>query len=140
MRKLNTQRRTAAAACEMAIVFPAVLLIVLSFVDLGRISYAYLAVSNAARAGAEQGATQRFNDYTRPDWEQDIHDAVLDEMQSLADFDPALLTVDIDTNQNAYGETRVVVAVSYPFQQSLGWLSTFTTQPMQRSVQMLQIR
>lgn len=45
-----------AAAVELAIVLPVLLLLVIGVVDYGRVYYQSVIVSNAARAGAEWGA------------------------------------------------------------------------------------
>ncbi len=46
------------AAVEMAVVFPVLVLLVIGVVDYGRVFYTSVTVANAARAGAEFGATR----------------------------------------------------------------------------------
>ena len=48
--------RSGGAAVELAVVFPVLLLLIIGVVDYGRVFYTSVAVSNAARAGAEWGA------------------------------------------------------------------------------------
>ena len=49
--------RDGAAIAEMAIVFPVLLLLLIGVVDYGRLYYTSITVANAARAGAEYGAS-----------------------------------------------------------------------------------
>ena len=59
------------AATEFAIVCPLLLLLALACSDFGRIAHYHEVVANAARTGAETGATRQFTDFTRPFWEAD---------------------------------------------------------------------
>lgn len=45
------------AAVELAVVFPVLLLLIIGVVDYGRVLYTAVTVANAARAGAEYGAS-----------------------------------------------------------------------------------
>jgi Flp pilus assembly protein TadG len=47
--------RKGAAAVELVILFPVIVLLLIGIVDYGRVLYTSLTVSNAARAGAEYG-------------------------------------------------------------------------------------
>ena len=49
--------RKGGAAVELAVVFPLLLLLIVGVVDYGRVFYTSVTVANAARAGAEYGAT-----------------------------------------------------------------------------------
>jgi Flp pilus assembly protein TadG len=48
----SPRRRRGAAAAELAMILPLMLILVLGCVDFGRFAYSYIAVTNAARAGA----------------------------------------------------------------------------------------
>ena len=61
---VHPKTRCGAAAVELAVVLPVLLLLALGCVDLGRAAALNIALSNAARVGAEYGATHRFTSYT----------------------------------------------------------------------------
>jgi Flp pilus assembly protein TadG len=82
----------------MAIVLPLVLLLACACVDFGRVIQAYLAVSNAARSGAEYGAMHGFTPYTRSAWETQIRRAIEDELQSLPGFSAANIEETLTTD------------------------------------------
>ena len=88
--------RRGAAAVELAVIMPVFLLLTLGFVDFGRFAYAYIAVTNAARAGAGAGITSDYPD-TDPstgqalsNWNMKICNAVADELGMSKDFTPTL--------------------------------------------------
>jgi Flp pilus assembly protein TadG len=113
--------RRAAAATELALVLPLLMTIVLGCVDFGRIAYAYVAVANASRVGAEYGATHKFTPYTQPSWTSRLRQGVADEMAHVTAFDPAKLQTTISTAADAYGLVRVTVDVEYPFESVVPW-------------------
>jgi Flp pilus assembly protein TadG len=60
--RVKDHRRRAVAATELAILLPLLIAICLTSVDFGRFAYAYIAIGNAGRVGAEFLATR---DYTQ---------------------------------------------------------------------------
>lgn len=61
------------ALLEFALVFPLILLVIVVFIDLGRIVYYYSALSNAVREGARFATVQQFPTSTDRDlavWEK----------------------------------------------------------------------
>jgi len=117
----NARRPSGVAATELALTLPLVILFALACADFGRIAHHDQVVSSAARAGAELGATRGFTDYTRSDWETDVHDAVLEEMGNLPGFDEAQLEYELTTTTDADGLARIVVEISYPFRTVVAW-------------------
>jgi len=113
--------RRGVAATELALTLPIVLLLALAAADFGRIVHHDQVVSNAARTGAESGATRKFTDFTRPDWEADVQQAVLDEMANIPNFDPSQLQYDLSTTTDADSLVRIVVEVGYPFRTAVAW-------------------
>ena len=123
-RRLRSGRkagRRAAALLEMAIVLPLVLLFAFAATDYGRVVHAYLAVSNAARCGAEYGAYHGFTAATKADWEAQLRLVVVEEMQNLASFDAAELHVDVATSVDADDVVCTAVEVKYPFKSAIAW-------------------
>src|SRR5438034_6510408 len=60
--------RPAVAAVELAILLPVLVLIVLGCIDFGRFAYNYIAVTNAARAGAAYGMMNNYTSSTLSNW------------------------------------------------------------------------
>ena len=132
--------RRGAAAVEFAIALPILMLLAIGSVDFGRIPYFHQVVANAARTGAETGATHQFTTFTRATWESEIQDAVLAEMQNIPHFDSSTMTYQLTTTVNSDGLNRIVVEVSYPF-TSLVTLPGIPSQvQMHKRVEVLQFR
>jgi Flp pilus assembly protein TadG len=127
-------------AVECAIALPILLLLALGSVDFGRIPYFHQIVANAARTGAETGATHGFTSFTRATWETGIENAALREMQNIPDFDPAQMTYELTTTTNADGLERIVVEVSYPFETRIEWPGLPTEVDLHKRVEVLQFR
>ena len=56
----NSHRTPGQAMLEFALVFPLILLIIIVFIDLGRIVYVYSALNNAVREGARYAVVTRY--------------------------------------------------------------------------------
>ena len=132
--------RAGTAATEFAIVCPVMLLLALACSDFGRIAHHYEVVANAARTGAERGATQQFTDFTRPFWEADVRQAVTAEMQSLQNFDESQLTYSLSTTTDSDGLARIVVNVIYPFRTVVTWPGLPSETQLHKRVEFRQFR
>jgi Flp pilus assembly protein TadG len=132
--------RRATAATELALVLPLLMTLILGCVDFGRIAYAYCAVSNASRTGAEYGATHNFTTFTRASWQSRVKQAVIAEMSGISNFDASQLQVDVNTTSDTYGLFRVTVDVQYPFTTIIGWPGVPQNVVLWRSISMRQIR
>lgn len=92
------------ALVEMALVLPLFLLLLFGVIEMGRVGYAYITVSNAARAGG------RVATIGAPDSE--ITSSVQNAATSL---DPASLTINITPTQALRQSGQAVtVQVTYP--------------------------
>jgi Flp pilus assembly protein TadG len=116
-------RRRGIVATELALAIPVLLLFALACADFGRIIYFDEIVSNAARTGAETGASHKFTAYTRSTWEAGVQQAVLDEMQNTPSFSAGQMTYVLSTTTDSDGMTVVTVDVTYPFQPAIAWPS-----------------
>lgn len=121
MAKRTFTGRSGIAATEFALTLPIVLLFALACADFGRISFYEEVVSNAARTGAETGATHKYTDFTYATWAAGVEQAVLDEMQNIPNFDSNQLGYDLTTSEDADGLARIVVEVTYPFRTVVSW-------------------
>jgi Flp pilus assembly protein TadG len=110
-----------AAATELALTLPIVLLFAFASADFGRIAHFDQIVSNAARTGAESGATHKFSDFTRNSWAAEVRQAVVDEMGNIPNFDESKLDYELSTTIDADGLARIVVEVGYPFRTVVAW-------------------
>ncbi len=117
----RSARRSGAAATEFVIALPLLIALTLTAVDFGRIAYATVAVNNAARVGAERGATRQFSDYTYAAWRADIESHVMAELQSLSGSSVSSVTVDVATSGAPGGLRRIDVAVECTFATVVDW-------------------
>src|SRR5271166_4212590 len=85
--------RRGAAAGELAMVLPVLVMIVLSCVDFGQFAYNYIALGNAVRAGAASGMMWTPPPSNMAAWQTSIVTAVSNEMSLQPGFVPANLTV-----------------------------------------------
>jgi Flp pilus assembly protein TadG len=129
-----------AAAVEMALVLPLVLLLTFAAVDFGRVVHAFLVVSNAARCGAEYGSMHEFTAYTRPSWESQIRSAMEDEMHGLKGFSATNLQSTYTTTTDSDGLFQLQIKASYPFATIVNWPGVPANVLLSHQVEMRQIR
>jgi Flp pilus assembly protein TadG len=142
--KPRTNARRGAAAAEFALIAPLLVMMVLGATDFGRFAYNYIAVTNAARAGASSGSMNNFTSSSQSTWSANVTQAARDEMtQQVGAANVANLTVTAATTTDG-GLKRVQVTASYPFTTLVNWqwtgLDIPHTMNMQRKVEMRIIR
>jgi Flp pilus assembly protein TadG len=125
---------------EFALVLPLLLLLTLAAVDFGRVVYAYLVVSNAARCGAEYGAMHGFTSYTQSSWQAQVQAAETGEMQNLSGFAAANFQAAVSTTTDGDGLYQIAVTASYPFSTIVSWPGVPSAVQLSRQVVMRQIR
>ena len=136
------RRRRGAAAVELAIVLPVLMVIVVGCVDFGRFLYYYIAVTNAAEEGAAFGSLNPPANYgvsggTSAGWETAVQNAAVGEAPGLrmngssAPISASNVTV-VDPPQNGV----VQVTVSYTFQTILQYPWLPPSFPVSRTVAM----
>ena len=141
----NRGSRRGAAAAEFALIAPLLTTIALGTVDFGRFAYNYIAVTNAARAGAEYGMMNNFTASTQSTWNTNVTQAAKDEMTSqVGSGNIGNLTVNVATTTDSNGAKRVQVTATYPFTTIVNWQWTGMGIPssfnMKRKVEMRIIR
>jgi Flp pilus assembly protein TadG len=129
-------RRRGTALVEMAIICPLVLLMAFATTDFGRVVYAYMSVSNAARVGAEYAALHGFTAYSQASWESQLRQVVDNEMQGLSGYQSANLQVVINATTDAAGVSLVSVEVRYPFSTIVNWIGVPSEVLLDHAVEM----
>jgi Flp pilus assembly protein TadG len=114
--------RRAAGAVEFALILPLLFTLVVGCVDFGRFAYYYIAVINAARAGAAYGIMNNFSSSTYSGWASGITQTAKDEIAQ--QVDASKLQVTVSWSEDANGLRRVHVLTSYPFQTIVTWKFT----------------
>jgi Flp pilus assembly protein TadG len=137
---LGRCRPRGAAATELALTAPVVVLLALGAMDFGRVAYFAVVVSNASRAGAEAGAIRRFTVETEPLWRSQVRDAVTQEMENLPSFQQSDLATQIVTSSDSNGAVHVAVEVRYPFRTIVSWPGLPTEIPLREHVEYRQFR
>src|SRR5438874_1869513 len=127
--------RRGAAAAEMAVVLPTLLLIALGCVDFGRFAYAYVTVTGAARAAAGFGSVNPPTTNTMSTWQAQVKQVAVDDASSLSGFTASNVTVPAPTSETG-GLWRVQVTVTYQFKTLLSWTGIPATMNLTRTVQM----
>lgn len=147
---MNTNRRTihpsrhrGVAATELALVLPVLMMIVLGAIDFGRFAYAYIAVTNAARAAAGFGILHPYTATSEANWQANVRAAAVDELRTvidgsnLTDNDVTVTTARVIEGD---GLQRITVTVSLPFQTLVPWPGIPNQVPLTRPIVMRVIR
>jgi Flp pilus assembly protein TadG len=117
----RTWPRRGTAAVEFALAIPVLMLLAIGCCDMGRALADYVAVSNAARVGAEYGATHAYSTYTYSSWQSLVVQSAQQEMQGSSGIDPTQLTVTVATVPESANLYLVTVTVTYPFSLITAW-------------------
>ena len=102
---------------EFAIVLPILLILVLGSFDLGRLFFAYISVSNAARNGVQYASAS-------PDAPTDvdgIRGAAVADTNGLVGTSPANPDVSIATGADGQGHMYAEVTVDYTYSTLFPW-------------------
>jgi Flp pilus assembly protein TadG len=138
-KRRETERR-GAAAVEFAVVLPLLMMLLLGGADFGRCFHSAMAITNAARAGAEYGAMHPFDAAAPTGWQAGVQQAAINELSNSPLFDTAKLTVVASSITEADGSRRVQVQVTYPFRTVFTWLYTPSSLTLQQTAVMRTIR
>lgn len=115
-------RRRGSITVEFAILSPVLVMLMLLIVDFGRFAHTYIAVSNAARAGASIGSFNAPTPGSKPLWDLAIRQAVEDELATNTWFNSGKLVIAAPVLiDEGNGLRRVEVDVTYPFQTVINW-------------------
>jgi Flp pilus assembly protein TadG len=132
--------RRGAALVEMAVILPLLITIVLACIDFGRFGSAYIAITNAARAGAGVGSNSKVTTITLATWRTKIRVAVTSEFTGQTGVNVNRLTVpDPELIVEPSGLRRVRVRANYQFQMIVPWPLLPNQVTMGRTVEMRMI-
>jgi len=121
------QLRRGAAAGELAIILPVLVTMVLGAVDFGRFAYNYIAVTNAARAGAAFAIMNPYDTRSAAAtsaWQAAILTSARTELSSQVGSGNATnLTISPapTLSRDANGLNRVKITAQYPFTTIVNW-------------------
>jgi Flp pilus assembly protein TadG len=121
-------------------ILPVLVTLVMGCVDFGRFAYNYIAVNNAARAGAAYGIMNPYVSSGQAAWQTAVQEAARDEMEQQTGYTRTSLTVTTSTTIEANGLRRVQVDASYPFQTVVTWPGVPSTVTLRSVVEMRAIR
>jgi Flp pilus assembly protein TadG len=106
----------------LALLLPVLVTLVLGCVDFGRFAYNYIAVTNAARAGAAYGMMNNYTSSSQSNWTAGVTQAAKDELtQQVGSGNLSNVTVAVNPSTDTNGLRRVNVQVSYPFTTLVNW-------------------
>ena len=115
-------RRRGSAILELSLILPGLLTLALLAVDYGRVATCYVAVTNAARAGAGYGSSNAYTSATQAAWQAATIQAATDEFATNPWYNAANLTVSTPVvTQEGNGYWRVSVTATYSFQTLINW-------------------
>jgi Flp pilus assembly protein TadG len=123
-RRCKNCRRRGSITLEFAILLPVLLTLVVLCVDFGRFAHSFIAVTNAARAGAGYASLHPVTPATRPAWNAAVEQAVINELSGNGWFDEQPSDLAISTPEvidEGNGLTRVRVEVTFQFRPFLNW-------------------
>lgn len=131
-------RRRGASAVEMVLTLTLITTLALGTVDFGRFLYTYIAVSNAARAGAFVGAMNPYTSSTYTIWQNKVKLAASDEMGSIGGFTMGNVTAEAVTETGSLWRARCTVPCT--FTTIVNWPLIPNSVTLQRKVELRAIR
>jgi Flp pilus assembly protein TadG len=138
------RHRAGAAAGEMAVILPLLVTLLLAAADFGRFASLYIALANAARAGAQYGAMNNYTSSTQSTWTSNIQTAAVNEISGqYGGFSTSNVTV-TPVAADANGLRHVRVTTTYSFTTVINWnwtgLGLPHTMTMNQQVELPMIR
>jgi Flp pilus assembly protein TadG len=122
------------------VILPLLVLIALGCVDFGRFAYNYIAVANAARAGAGYAMMNNYSSGTLATWQANVVQAARDEMELQTGYTAVNLAVAVEPIVEADGLRHTRVTASYPFQTVATWPGIPRSSTLSQRVDMRSIR
>ncbi len=125
-------RRSGAAAVELAISMTLLITIVFGCVDVGRFAYSYISISSATNEAAAFASLHGIGEFGGMEpWIAAVRQRAIDEAPSL---DPPIQASDVTVDTSVLGQGLVSVSVDYTFQTVVSWPWLPSQLPMSRRV------
>jgi Flp pilus assembly protein TadG len=125
---------------EFALILPLLVTLVLGCVDFGRFAYSYVALTNAAQAGANYATSNSYLAAGASQWTTQVQQEAANEMNQQTGYNSQNLTVSVSTTLEGVALRRVQVTATYPFKTIVNWPGISSNVTMSRTVVMRSIR
>ena len=133
--------RGAASAVELALVLPVLAVMALASLDFGRFASHHIAVTNAARAGAEYAITNPYGPDEETAWRSRIELTARAELSNQTGGDATRLTAATAVTVERTGRRQVRVETTYTgFRTLVSWPGIPDTPVMRAAVVLPAIR
>jgi Flp pilus assembly protein TadG len=107
---------------EFAILLPVLTSVALLAVDYGRFAHSYIAITNAARAGAGYASMHPVAPENKAAWDAKVRQTIINELSSNSWFNAGSLSTPAPVlTDDGTDRWRIKVEVSYPFQTIVNW-------------------
>jgi Flp pilus assembly protein TadG len=119
----NRKKRRGAAALELALVLPILIVLALWCVDYGRYAYYSIGVQNAARAAAEYAIMNPYTTSGKAAWSSAVTQAARDEMTNQTGYTSGSLTVTVQpvTFEKTTGLPVIQLTATYTGFTTANW-------------------
>src|SRR5262249_53885120 len=119
---------------------PVLMVVILGCVDFGRFAFCYIALTNAARAGAGLGCMHPNTTATSSAWQAQVTQAVAAEMSQDPGFGSTKFTATAVSVTESNGMWRVEVSATYSFTTLVSWPGIPSNVTLSRTVVLRGIR
>lgn len=136
---MTRNKRTAAAAVELAICLPLLITITIFTVDAANVQYAKTTLDCAVRNGVHRGATKQFTPATYQDWCEIAEQSIVEEMELMPDFEPGNLDVRVEAVE-LNDRVTVMATANYKKSTLFNWSGMGTELTLARQYEMRQVR
>lgn len=130
LRHLVNRRERGQSLVEFALIAPLLIILMLGTIDFGRVYFAYVSVTNAARNGAHYASSSS-------DAAQDvdgIRNAAVADTTELLDTSPTNPGVSVATGTDSQGRLYADVTVSYAYTTIFPWPGLPDSMNVERTV------
>lgn len=120
---------------ELGLALPVLMMIAIMCGDLSRFAYFHVSLTNAVRAGAAFASQNPYTANTRAQWNQEVQDKIVQELNKMNIYSSAKLTMATPTvTEDADGYNRVNVQAQYVFDPVINWPAIPNTLNLSRNV------
>jgi Flp pilus assembly protein TadG len=128
------------AATELAIALPLLVALVLVSVDLGRFAFLAITLDNAARVGAERGATRSFTSLSYTSWLADVENHATEVLSDSHSGGYTNAQIGVSTATTADNLTLVTVSAQADLVPTIPWPFMSGNLTIRRQISLEQFR